>query len=260
MARRGGFVNSFAGVELSPGLEEAMSPAGFRNLLTYAAATAGNNWISKWLPKRWDPQYAKTMLGADGGKDGIPFFSRGRLIASAYKARARVRSRGTDLLKGSGGVELRITIPGGFLSLHPRQSRAFRSLPVGERMDINDWFEEAVSSAITQSLSGKASRLKRGVGRRTGLARSLMPVVRAARSSKMLSSNLALRTRLMSARAHIISSKWAHLPRSGGGVHESAQRLPIFRQSYDGRVLAMEKWRKASISLPSWIVNRLRGA
>ena len=189
MARRGGtFVDSFAGVEISPGLADVTTPATFRNFMRAAALGAGNHWLATSLPRRWDWGYAVRVLGANAGKDGQPFFARGRMIMLAAAARARATSKG-------GGVNLRISIPAAGLSFHPAQRAAFTRLPQAERMQLDEQFAITMAAAINEAMSGLSSKVssrRRSATIRLGAsARSLIAASKAARSS-----SLAMRSKL----------------------------------------------------------------
>jgi hypothetical protein len=154
---RGGgrVVDSFAGVELSPGLEQSLKPAEFRRFLQLGALTAGNRWLDKWLPMRWNTQYAVNVLGAAPGRDGVPFFHYGRMIQHAASSRARVAARGRS-------VELQIKIPAMGLNFHAGQRKAFTRLPLPERLDIDQWFAQTIEAAMIAAATGKGSLLGRG--------------------------------------------------------------------------------------------------
>jgi hypothetical protein len=228
MARaRRGRVDSFAGVELSPDLAAATDPAQFRKFLAFGAVTAGNQWIAEYLPKRWDRLYAMNVLGADGGTDGHPFFSKGRMILGAAAARARAVPHGR-------GVELRISIPAGWLSAHPRQMAAFKKLPIGERMAMDSAFQAAISQAIT---GGRRSRGSLALGKIDAAA------LKASRGRAV--SSLAVRGKLAAIRARIFAERRAARSAivTGNPVADAGRRLPVTRQGIDGRRLAVHRWR-----------------
>jgi len=239
---RGQRVSSFAGVELSPGLEEMLSPGGLRSFLSYAATRAGNQWVAKWLPKRWDIPYAVTMLRADPGMDGIPFFSKGRLISIMNRARVRASGFGNE-------VQLKITMPAGWLSAHPQQMRAFKRLPLGERLDMEVWYKQAMDEAIVASFSGKKSSLKKGISRRGSLNRMMMVELRASRKGSWIAGSRitaqmgAIRSTLIARKRMIRQGQIMNSTIPMDPLRRSAILLPIQRMGFDGRRLAVHRWR-----------------
>jgi hypothetical protein len=239
--QRRSIVDSFAGVELSPGLAEMLSPAGMKNFLGYAAIVAGNRWIAKWLPKRWDRMYAVNVLRADPGGDGIPFFSKGRMILQAAQARARVRVMGQ-------AAELRITIPAGSLNFHPRQVKAFKTLPPNERLDIQSDYRRGLDLAVREAMRRKASRSSSLAGGRSAtlsIGQAQRALLRASRERGVRSS-LALGQQLASRRAQLFAERRAmrqQMPAmTGNAVVDAGRRLPVTRASADGSTLARRKW------------------
>jgi hypothetical protein len=240
MARsRGSFVSSFAGVELSPGLEEMLSETGIRTYLRHAGTVAGNNWLIKYLPLRWEPLYARQVLGAQPGRDGVPFFSQGRMILQAAQSRVRTRERAR-------AVELRISIPAGGLAFHPQLRRAFTRLPSNEMADIMAWHAAALKSSVAEAMARKPmkSSLRRGKSARLSM-RGAAAVVRATKTKGAV-SNLALGQRLAGRRARLLTERErARVAafRDDGSVDAAAQRLPVSRMSRDGRRLAVHRWK-----------------
>jgi hypothetical protein len=283
---RVGIVSSFAGVELSPGLEEMLHPAGFRNFLSYSAIMAGNQWIATRLPMRFIPDYAIHVLGASPGKDGIPFFSKGRLISKMKEARSVAKAKGRS-------VELRIVMPAGWLNAHPHQARAFRKLPPVERLELNEWFSDAMQNAIAESFTGKkttigSKRMQKALatasgglggkfaadrrfiarGGRGSLNKGMMAQLRQARAGGAV-AGAQIAGRLNAMRAGLIADKYersgraiidralAGIRRHGGTLADAARRLPVFREGVDGRRLANERWRKEKAGTPDWALKFL---
>jgi hypothetical protein len=144
---------------LSPKYRAVFTTAGWNSVLRLAAIDAGQYFIATHLPKRWEPLFAINQLGADGGRDGVPFFSTGKMLVSSAMARATATAK-------AGMVKMQVKTPAGGLNFHPRQKRAFTKITPFELFDVARVFSDAVEQIVERAATGGVSRIgKRGGAR-----------------------------------------------------------------------------------------------
>ena len=121
-------------------------PPEWKRVLRIAAFNAGQAWIDSFLARRWDEGYARRLgYSAKGGRDGLPFYEKGRWIRQAGLARPRVSVN-------ANGVALRIVVPVGH-PLQPMVSRAFRTTTDEEHAFVANAFLASVKQVINRGVS-----------------------------------------------------------------------------------------------------------
>lgn len=87
-------------VEVSESLQRLLEPKYLYSVMSVAAQAAGQDWMMRGMPARWDPKFARQQLRhTQHGEDGIPFFEalvrseNRRWIDGAREARLTAKAK-----------------------------------------------------------------------------------------------------------------------------------------------------------------------
>lgn len=198
-------------------------PPEFKRVLRLAAWKAGMVFVDKWLPMRWDPQYARRIgYSGRGGRDTIPYYERGVWIFNAQRAAPRASVNAS-------GLKLRIPVPIGH-AITAKTAKDFTKITEQEAADVANAFLTYAMEIVRGTSSANKTVGKQAVTVKSGKYKGMLKMKGVKRQVRQLN----LQDRAM---AKAITAKGGF--RGGRVATELQARAATLRQ--DRKLLVKKK-------------------
>lgn len=225
-------------------------PPEWKRVLRLAAWKAGMLFIDKWLPMRWDPQYARRIgYSGKGGHDGVPYYEKGTWIKNAQRAYPKASVNGS-------GLKLRVAVPIGH-AITTKIAKDFTKITEQERSEVAQDFVAEAMEIVSRGTSkkvvvgktgrnGKAQYMTKWVKGKNGKIKKKRVLIKAKTRSAVIYG----RTRRLSSQDRALSKAITSKGGFRGGRVATELQSRAKTLQYDSRLVKKER-------LTQWKLKRL---